>query len=479
MKSRKLVVTRSDRFDHEDFDRLLEESSLNTIAAKKNQVETPTEVYRRVQDRLRDSDVACRQVDVNDFLLHLVRLYSVPNDTELTSLTLANTAFSNRFWTPRHGFQWRRDSDFACHVRADVVPGIMQTLLHKEVFSYLRQDVARSMVSLCFNSRTPLPLVILNACASAVPASSFRNELADAFMNMMQTARTALSADSWLKRPDEQDTIYHAGLQTRRQTQQNLTMTRPVDVTAQSPRPQDQRSTTDLLDLLLRACDRDPKAWEEIMRRYSRLVRSTVASFRLQEADAEDAVQNTWLRVMERMDTIRDPERLGGWLATTASRECLALMRRGRRESPDDVASTQLVAAECPVVAVVAGEARRAVDTAVAELTERRQMLIQLLFYQPDCSYAEVARNTGIPTGAIGPTRARVLNQLRRRLADAHPRLVVMQDHDDKIREVVWSQHGQLLTTASNDSTTQIEDTGNELVVLHGCDLQSYLAANL
>jgi RNA polymerase sigma factor (sigma-70 family) len=166
--------------------------------------------------------------------------------------------------------------------------------------------------------------------------------------------------------------------------------------------------------LLQAADDRQPLAWEELIRRYNRLVRSTVASFRLQEADAEDAVQNTWLRVMERMDTIRDPERLGGWLATTASRECLALIRRGRREVPDDVAGKQLVATEeGPDVAVVVDEAHRAVNTAVGELTRRRQVLLQLLFYQPDCSYAEVSRTTGMPQGSIGPTRRRVLRELR------------------------------------------------------------------
>jgi RNA polymerase sigma factor (sigma-70 family) len=174
---------------------------------------------------------------------------------------------------------------------------------------------------------------------------------------------------------------------------------------------QTRESTT----ALLQAADgRHPLAWEELVRRYSRLVRSTVASFRLQEADAEDAIQNTWLRVMERMDTIRDPERLGGWLATTASRECLALLRRGRREVPDDVAGKQLVATEDgPDVAVVTGEVRRAVGNAVGELTERRQELIELLFYQPDCSYAEVSRATGMPQGSIGPTRRRVLRELR------------------------------------------------------------------
>jgi RNA polymerase sigma factor (sigma-70 family) len=158
----------------------------------------------------------------------------------------------------------------------------------------------------------------------------------------------------------------------------------------------------------------DPPAWEELISRYGRLVRSTVASFRLQEADAEDAVQNTWLRLMERMDTIRDPRCLGGWLATTASRECLALIRRGHREAPDDAAAEQLVAVEAgPETTVVGSAARSAVNAAVRELPGGRQLLIHALFYQPDCSYAEVSQATGMPQGSIGPTRRRALQELR------------------------------------------------------------------
>jgi RNA polymerase sigma factor (sigma-70 family) len=190
-------------------------------------------------------------------------------------------------------------------------------------------------------------------------------------------------------------------------------MTEPedrVDLIA-PPTPEDPRNSADLL-----ACarDGDATAWEELSRRYNRLVRSTVASFRLQEADAQDAVQNTWLRVMERRGTIRDPECLGGWLATTASRECLALIRRRRQEVPDDVASKQLVAPEEePDVTVVASDAHQAVNTAVGELAEHRQVLIQHLLSQPDYSGFKLIRVTGMPQGSIGPTPRQAWQALR------------------------------------------------------------------
>ena len=67
-------------------------------------------------------------------------------------------------------------------------------------------------------------------------------------------------------------------------------------------------------------------------RRYARLVRSIAAEFRLQESDAADVAQNTWLRLLAYGGTIRDPEKLGSWLATTARREASALLRRSRPE---------------------------------------------------------------------------------------------------------------------------------------------------
>src|ERR671917_1348166 len=89
-------------------------------------------------------------------------------------------------------------------------------------------------------------------------------------------------------------------------------------------------ATNSMTDLLLSIRDGDPAAWDEILRRYCKLVSTTVRSFRLQEADALDAVQMTWLRLAENAHRVQFPERLGGWLATTARRECLHLLRQAK-----------------------------------------------------------------------------------------------------------------------------------------------------
>jgi RNA polymerase sigma factor (sigma-70 family) len=165
--------------------------------------------------------------------------------------------------------------------------------------------------------------------------------------------------------------------------------------------------------VLLDAAGRgDQRAWDELVRRYRDLVRAVARSYRLQDADASDAEQRTWLRLVEHRGTVRDPERLGGWLATTTARECLRILRDRRAGVP----------VEMDAVPDPDGDVeRRVVDALtvarlwalVATLPPRSRLVMQALFGGDARPYAEVAAATGIPIGSLGPTRARVLEQLR------------------------------------------------------------------
>jgi RNA polymerase sigma factor (sigma-70 family) len=159
----------------------------------------------------------------------------------------------------------------------------------------------------------------------------------------------------------------------------------------------------------------DPSAWEEILRRYGKLVYATVRSFRLQEADALDAVQTTWLRLAENADQIQSPERLGGWLTTTARRECVRILREAKRASrlTDMVADTIADLSMEPEQQVIEIDVARRLWGFVNELSPRQRSLLRALFTDQPCPYANIARTTGIPLGAIGPTRRRALTQLQ------------------------------------------------------------------
>jgi RNA polymerase sigma factor (sigma-70 family) len=181
-------------------------------------------------------------------------------------------------------------------------------------------------------------------------------------------------------------------------------------------------ATDSVAQLLLRIGDGDPAAWDELIRRYSKLVSTTVRSFRLQEADALDAIQMTWLRLAENAHRVQFPERLGGWLATTARRECLHILRQAKiRPAFTDMMMSETVSepSASPEQHAIDTDTTRTLRKLINELSPRRRTLLQVLFTDDHYSYAEAARIAGIPLGGIGPTRARALQQLRDKL-DQH-----------------------------------------------------------
>ncbi len=177
---------------------------------------------------------------------------------------------------------------------------------------------------------------------------------------------------------------------------------------------------SDTAALLQRAADGDQPAWNTIVERYSGLVWSVARSHRLGQADAADVFQATWLRLVEHLGAIREPDRLGSWLATTARRESLAVLRRAGRDLPVGDLLT-LEPADRTAPDLDSDLLRRERDSvlwqAFGRLPGQCQSVLRLLLMDPSPSYAEVSAALDIPVGSIGPTRARCLDQLRRRLS--------------------------------------------------------------
>src|SRR6516164_7016101 len=79
----------------------------------------------------------------------------------------------------------------------------------------------------------------------------------------------------------------------------------------------------DVASQVRRAAAGDKQAWGRLVDQYGRLIWSVTARFQLTESDAADVVQTTWMRLIENIDRIEQPDRVGSWLAATAKNECL------------------------------------------------------------------------------------------------------------------------------------------------------------
>ncbi len=173
----------------------------------------------------------------------------------------------------------------------------------------------------------------------------------------------------------------------------------------------------DVAQLVRRAADGDHGAWEHLVDQYSRLIWAMTRDFRLPESDAADVVQATWLRLLEHIDRIEYPERIGSWLATTARHECLRHVAAGKRVvliQNDDAPLADALSHQ-PAVdeRLLADERAQEVREALTSLPSRWQELLELLMADPPASYAEISDQLGLPLGSIGPTRGRCLDRLR------------------------------------------------------------------
>jgi RNA polymerase sigma factor (sigma-70 family) len=168
-------------------------------------------------------------------------------------------------------------------------------------------------------------------------------------------------------------------------------------------------------ELVTAAAAGDRLAWEGLVGAYAGLVWAITRNHRLSPGDSADVSQTVWLRLVENLDRIQQPSRVGAWLATTARRECLRTIGQTRRivlvegtDAYDQAARDQPDVDE----QLLADERGREVRQALRQLSPRCQALMHLLTLDPPPSYDEISAAMGIPIGSIGPTRGRCLNRM-------------------------------------------------------------------
>jgi RNA polymerase sigma factor (sigma-70 family) len=173
----------------------------------------------------------------------------------------------------------------------------------------------------------------------------------------------------------------------------------------------------DLPTLVKRAgAGRDEEAWNELVRRFAGLVAFVIRHYRLSAADTQDVSQLVWLRLVEHLGQIREPQALPGWLATTTRHECERHLRMNARNVPVDPHTMRQVdgdAGPSTDELLLAAERRQVLLDGLGELAPQHRDLLTMLTADPPYAYAEISRLLGIPIGSIGPTRSRVLDKLR------------------------------------------------------------------
>ena len=196
-----------------------------------------------------------------------------------------------------------------------------------------------------------------------------------------------------------------------------------------TPRAARARLSGEAITILVKAAGAgDQNAWNRLVQEFAGLIWAIARAHRLCDADATDVSQATWLALLQHINKLNNPAGVGAWLATTARRECLAVLRGGERrvlfgdncpehESPEPP----------PGDALLITERNEALWRSFSRLRKGDQALLRLLTADPPPPYEEIAAALDMPIGSIGPTRQRALARLREQL-DSQQTLSLMID---------------------------------------------------
>jgi RNA polymerase sigma factor (sigma-70 family) len=173
-------------------------------------------------------------------------------------------------------------------------------------------------------------------------------------------------------------------------------------------------------DLLERARRGSADAYEELVRRYSDVAFRTACLVTGSAADAEDAVQDAFVKAHHALSRFRPGAPFRPWLLRIVGNEA-----RNRRRSAGRRAAIELRAgglletgAAPPEAAVEAAEARRALLSALEALPDDQRQVVTCR-YLLELSVDETAAALGIPDGTVKSRLARALGRLRELLEPA------------------------------------------------------------
>ncbi len=191
----------------------------------------------------------------------------------------------------------------------------------------------------------------------------------------------------------------------------------PVTKPAHSPTSQDR---SEVAAFVTDAEAGDQAGWDAIVDRFGPTVWAIARAHRLDPSAAANVSQTTWLRLVENLHRIAQPERVGAWLATAARRESLRALRLTSPQTGGDFdLLPDPVALRPPQPTITAQERAVLVNKLIEQLATPSQTLLRLLAADSPLSNRDISEALDIPIGSIEPARVRALEQLRRLAVEA------------------------------------------------------------
>jgi RNA polymerase sigma-70 factor (ECF subfamily) len=193
-----------------------------------------------------------------------------------------------------------------------------------------------------------------------------------------------------------------------------------------TPDPGSPYHTPEVLAWVKKAQQGDQAAFGALVRLFSRDVYGKAFSILKNHQDADDAVQETFLRVFRALPGFRFESSFRTWLITIATRQALNFRERVAKEheSLDGPEGTfehpALRIEETQMTAMLDQEARRLLHEALPNLPRRQKQALTLKL-QHDWKYERIAQEMGTSVGSVKAHIFHAIQNLTRQVKGGRP----------------------------------------------------------
>ena len=173
--------------------------------------------------------------------------------------------------------------------------------------------------------------------------------------------------------------------------------------------------------LLARIQDGEKEAFAELVRLYQKKIFTLAYGFFRDRDDALEIVQETFMRVYEKIDSYRPDHSLQSWIYRLAHNLCVDYYRKYAKKRKledgfDRIPDRQLASADNPQTAWESRRITEAIERAVQNLSQRQREVFGLKYHQGMKLY-QVAETMAISLGTVKALHHRALKRIRREVA--------------------------------------------------------------
>lgn len=170
-------------------------------------------------------------------------------------------------------------------------------------------------------------------------------------------------------------------------------------------------------ELVRRARKGDREAFGELVGRYQRPLMAKALRYTRQIEDADDLVQETFLRAWDKLGSFRDETRFGGWVFRILGNLAADRGRKGGREvgGGEELAAAQPSELKGPDEQLLQQEVVARVHEALKTIPEGRKKEVFLMRFVEGLPIHEIADKLGVHSGTVKVHLFRLTRDLRER----------------------------------------------------------------